>query len=166
MAPPPTEPIGLQVTRTARVVNRAFDQALAEAGGSLPVWLVLMSLKAQSHRTQRDLAGAVGIEGPTLTHHLHRMEAAGLVSRTRDPGNRRVQQVALTDEGEQAFHRLRTAVVAFDRRLRTGLSDTDAAALEAVLTQLRTNVAPAGEPTPTSTPSASIPTPTPPEAVS
>ena len=161
MAPPPAEPIGIQVTRTARVVNRAFDQALAEAGGSQPVWLVLMSLKAQSHRTQRDLAGAVGIEGPTLTHHLHRMEAAGLVSRTRAPGNRRVQQVALTDEGEQAFHRLRTAVVAFDRRLRAGLSAADAAALGALLAQLRTNVAPDPHPSPNPNPS-----PNPPEAVS
>jgi len=62
--------------------------------------------------------------------------------------------VALTPEGEQAFRRLRRAVVAFDRRLRTGLSDADTAALAAVLARLRANVAP--DP---------IPTPAPPEAV-
>ena len=42
------------------------------------MWLVLVSLKRQRHGAQRELADAVGIEGPTLTHHLNRMETAGL----------------------------------------------------------------------------------------
>jgi MarR family transcriptional regulator, transcriptional regulator for hemolysin len=135
------EPIGLQLHRTAKMVNRAFDDALAEADGALPVWLVLVSLKAQRHGKQRELAEAVGIEGPTLTHHLNRMEAAGLLTRRRDPQNRRVHQVELSDDGEAMFHRLRQAVVAFDRRLRAGLADEEIAALSGVLGRLRANVA-------------------------
>lgn len=134
------EPIGLQLNRTAKMVNRAFDDALAEADGSLPVWLVLVSLKAQRHGKQRELADAVGIEGPTLTHHLNRMEAAGLLTRRRDPQNRRIHQVELSDDGEAMFHRLRRAVVAFDRRLRAGLADEEIAALSGVLGRLRANV--------------------------
>src|SRR3954447_20549334 len=94
MAEPSVEPIGLQLARTAKVVSGAFDDALVEAGGSLPTWLVLVSLKTGRHRMQRDLAEAVGVEGPTLTHHLNRMEADGLVTRTRDPENRRTHVVA------------------------------------------------------------------------
>ena len=126
MARPTTEPLGLQLTRTAKVVSRAFDDALVEAGGSLPTWLVLVSLKGQRHGMQRELAEAVGIEGPTLTHHLNRMEAAGLVTRSRDPENRRIHRVELTDEGEAAFQRLRHAVVAFDRRLQSGVTEEQA----------------------------------------
>jgi MarR family transcriptional regulator for hemolysin len=140
MGPPQVEPIGLQITRTAKVVARAFDDALAEAGGSLPAWLVLMSLKAQRHGMQRELAEAVGIEGPTLTHHLNRMEADGLVRRSRDPENRRIHRVELTDEGEAAFGRYLQAVVAFDRQLRAGVSDDEVAALGEVLGRLRLNV--------------------------
>ena len=33
MGKPQQEPIGLQVTRTAKVISRAFDHALAAAGG-------------------------------------------------------------------------------------------------------------------------------------
>jgi len=36
----------LHLTKVSRIVSRAFDDALAEAGGSLPVWLVLISLKS------------------------------------------------------------------------------------------------------------------------
>jgi MarR family transcriptional regulator, transcriptional regulator for hemolysin len=141
MARPATEPVGLQVTRTAKVLSRAFDDALVDAGGSTPVWLVLMSLKAGRQSMQRELADAVGIEGPTLTHHLNRMEATGLVTRRRDPDNRRVHLVELTTEGEAMFRRLLDAVTAFDRRLRAGFTAKELALFSAVLERLRANVA-------------------------
>ncbi|MET0628639.1 MAG: MarR family transcriptional regulator [Acidimicrobiia bacterium] len=140
MPPPPIEPIGLQLTRTARVLGRALDDALAAEGGSLPVWSVLASLMGRRHGAQRSLAAAVGIEGPTLTHHLARMEAANLVERHRDPENRRVQRVELTVEGEALFARLRRVVVTFDQQLRTGLDADDVKRLAATLERVRANV--------------------------
>lgn len=139
MPPPEPEPIGLQLTRTAKAVSRAFDDALSQAGGSLPTWLVLVSLKSRQHGAQRDLARAVGIEGPTLTHHLNRMETSGLITRTRRPDNRRVHDVTLTEAGEATFQHLLTTVVAFDEQLRTGLTTRDLATLSQLLERLRTN---------------------------
>jgi len=144
MEPPTTEPIGLEIARTAKQLSRAFDDALVEAGASLPVWLILVSLKAKRHGMQRELAGAVGIEGPTLTHHLNRMEADGLVTRRRDPANRRIHQVELTDEGDALFRRVRGSVASFDRRLRAGFEDGEIAALSDALGRLRANVGAAG----------------------
>jgi MarR family transcriptional regulator for hemolysin len=139
--PPPTLPIGLQLARAAKVVSRGFDDVLAAEGASLPTWLILVSLKSGRHGMQRQLAAAVGVEGPTLTHHLNRMEADGLVVRSRDPQNRRVQRVELTEAGSAAFHRLRRSVQAFDRRLRAGLDDSQVQLLGELLGQLRDNVA-------------------------
>lgn len=141
MPPPAGPPIGLHLTRTARVLSRAFDDALAAAGGSLPVWLVLISLKTQRLGNQRQLAESIGIQGATLTHHLNSMEADGLVTRRRDPTNRRVHVVELTEAGEALFQRLRAAAVAFDRQLRASLSDEDVASLARLLDRLRDNVA-------------------------
>jgi len=139
MRPPLEEPIGLQVTRTAKLLSRAFDDALVAAGGSLPVWLVLVSLKGQKHRQQGDLAAAAGVEGPTLTHHLNRMEAAGWVVRSRDPQNRRIHRVELTKAGNALFVRLLASVIQFDRQLRRGLSEKDIANLGRLLERLRDN---------------------------
>src|ERR1700689_3074257 len=111
-------PIGLHLSQTARTVGRAFDDTLAEAGGSTPVWLVLLNLKTQQLASQRELAEAVGVREATLTHHLNAMETAGLLTRRRDQTNRRIHIVELTEAGETAFFRLRDAAVAFDRRLR------------------------------------------------
>src|SRR4030088_1006495 len=139
MSRPTRTPIGLHLARVAKVVSRAFDDALAEAGGSQPVWLVLISLKSRQLASQRELAVAVGIQGATLTHHLDAMESAGLVTRRRDPANRRLHLVELTAAGDALFLRLRDAATAFDRRLRAGLSEGDVGQLEALLTRLRDN---------------------------
>jgi MarR family transcriptional regulator for hemolysin len=122
-------------------VSRAFDDALAQAGGSVPIWLVLISLKSQQVRNQRELAEAVGIREATLTHHLNAMDEQGLITRRRDPANRRVHLVELTEAGEDTFQRLRGAATAFDQRLRAGLSGDEVSQLEALLGRLAANVA-------------------------
>jgi MarR family transcriptional regulator for hemolysin len=140
MPRPVRQPLGLHLAQVAKVVGRAFDDALAEAGGSLPVWLVLISLKSRQAASQRQVAEAAGIQGATLTHHLNAMESAGLVTRRRDPANRRVHVVELTPAGDALFLRLRDAAMAFDQRLRTGLSERDLTEADALLARLRANV--------------------------
>ena len=139
MGRPAREPLGLHLTRVSRSVSRAFDDVLTEAGGSLPVWVVLISLKSGQIASQRELAGAVGIQGATLSHHLNAMESAGLVTRRRDPRNRRLHLVELTPEGDALFARLREAAFTFDQRLRAGLTEQDVDRLEALLARLRDN---------------------------
>lgn len=132
-------PIGLRLNQAARAVERAFDEALAAAGGTLPTWLILLNLVIHKPATQKDLAEKVGIKEATLTHHLNALEERGLITRSRVAGNRRVQVVALTDAGEAAFLRLREAAIAFDATLRAGLSDADVNHLHALLGTLAAN---------------------------
>jgi MarR family transcriptional regulator for hemolysin len=141
MPPPPQLPVGLHLAAAARVVRRAFDDALAEAGGSLPVWLVLLSLKTRRPANQRELAEAVGVRDATLTHHLNSMDAEGLITRERGATNRRIHVVELTEAGEETFLRLRNAAISFDERLRADVSDKELASLRAVLDRLVQNVA-------------------------
>jgi MarR family transcriptional regulator for hemolysin len=135
-------PIGVLVGRTAKGLSRAFDNALAAVGGSTPTWLVLQAVMSTEVATQGELATAVGVRQPTLTHHLDGLERAGLVTRTRDPGNRRVQRIAVTEAGEALFLRLRRAAAAFDGRLRAGLDDDEVGTLRRLLAQLEENARP------------------------
>ena len=134
------KPIGREVSDVAKDLSRAFSAELAEAGGSLPVWLTLLALKQEPRRTQQELAAAVGIEGPTLTHHLDRMEKAGLIDRTRDAADRRAVRVQMTSAGDELFLKLAKAAQSFDARLRDGLSEKKLDEFRAVLRRLRTNV--------------------------
>jgi len=138
---PAEMPIGRELSVVARTVSRAFDTALVAAGGSQSTWLVLLALKTRPTANQREIAADVGIQGATLTHHLNGMEADGLVTRRRDPNNRRVHVVELTDAGEAAFLRLRGVAVAFDQRLRAGFTDGELSRLRGLLVRLGANVA-------------------------
>jgi len=137
---PRTTPIGLELANTAKRVSQAFDAALAETGGSRPIWLILLTIKTRAVANQQQIADAVGIRGPTLTYHLNSMEAEGLLTRRRDVDNRRTHVVELTDAGHEAFESMREAAVRFDQRLRRGLSDDDLGTLQRVLQQLDANV--------------------------
>jgi MarR family transcriptional regulator for hemolysin len=140
MTPFDRPPVGMNLARTAKAVTQAFDAAMVEAGGTLPVWVTLLSVKSRELANQRELAGMIGIQGATLTHHLNAMETQGLLTRRRDPDNRRVHQVVLTEAGEAMFEKLRLAAVAFDKRLRAGLDEARLAEFAEVLAKLRANV--------------------------
>ncbi|MGZ4195836.1 MAG: MarR family winged helix-turn-helix transcriptional regulator [Solirubrobacteraceae bacterium] len=138
--PPTTTPIGLRLTRTARVVSQAFDRAMAQAGGSASIWQVLVLVRAQKWGTQAQMAEEMGITGATLTHHLNMLENRGLVRRWREAENRRVQRVELTDAGVELFDRLRVVAHAHDQRLRSALSDEDVGRLGELLERVEAGV--------------------------
>lgn len=141
-------PVGLTLTSAAKAVSRAFDEALAGAGGTLPTWLVLLAVATRQAANQRELAASIGIHGATLTHHLNAMETDGLLTRQRDSMNRRVHVVELTEQGRAAFDRLRAVAVAFDQQLRTDVTDEDVAQLHRLLHRLVANVSTTAPPGP------------------
>jgi len=138
--PPAQPPIGLQLTRTARAVTNAFERVMAQAGGSASAWQVLVLVRAGQWGTQAKMAEAMGITGATLTHHLNALEDQGLVRRWREASNRRVQQVALTEAGEELFARLREVAVRHDERLRSTLSEKEVDQLGRLLEKVRAGV--------------------------
>src|SRR4051795_11320902 len=86
---PSTPPIGLRLTRTARLATTAFERAMAEAGGSAAAFQVLVLVRSGEWGPQARMAEGRAITGATLTPHLNAMEAQGLARRWREAGNRR-----------------------------------------------------------------------------
>jgi MarR family transcriptional regulator, transcriptional regulator for hemolysin len=136
---PSGTPIGLQLAHSAKHVGRAFNDALAEVGGSMPTWFILTNLKGEEWRTQHELARALHIEGPTLTRHIDGLEEEGLVVRRRDANDRRAVSVELTDAGRAKHTELLRAVQAFNQRLLAGFSAEELDELQALLGKLEQN---------------------------
>jgi MarR family transcriptional regulator for hemolysin len=137
---PASAPIGLRLTRTSRAVTQAFERAMAQAGGSVSTWQVLLLVRSQSWDTQSELAEQLGITGATLTHHLNALERKGLVRRWREDSNRRVQHVELTDDGIELFGRLREVARRHDGQLRSQLTDDEVEQLADLLERLEAGV--------------------------
>ncbi|CAN5817222.1 MarR family transcriptional regulator [soil metagenome] len=81
------------------LVTRAYRPLLEPLGLTYPQYLTMMALWEKAPRTVSDLGEALGLDSGTLTPLLKRMEAAGLVRRTRDKADERRVQITLTDAG-------------------------------------------------------------------
>src|SRR5579862_5130665 len=123
------EPVGRQLVFTAKSMREAFEDMLAAEGATLPSWVVLSALADVGCVTQGALATHVHLEGATITHHVDRLEKAGLVRRQLDPDDRRVRRLELTDAGAELHARLLGAVIRLQQRVLAGIDPADMAVL-------------------------------------
>jgi MarR family transcriptional regulator, transcriptional regulator for hemolysin len=114
-------PIGFLISKTAKIVSRNFEKCLIESGGSLSGWLILLALQEKGWSLQSELSESVGIQGPTLTHHLNGMEKLGLIARKRLVEDRRSHRVEMTAEGQLHFLQMKESALSFDAKLRAAL---------------------------------------------
>ena len=83
----------------SRTVIALYRPILAPMGLTHPQYLVMLALWERSPRTVRDIGEALSLEPATLSPLLKRLEAAGLLTRTRKIDDERSLDVELTAAG-------------------------------------------------------------------
>ena len=91
------------LVRLARELRRETEQLGITSRQATLLWLV----RESPGKTLRSLAEQEGIAAPSLSGHLDRLEAAGLVERVRSTDDRRRVGVVLTATGERLLRRIR-----------------------------------------------------------
>ena len=84
---------------TSMAVTRLYKPLLDRLGITYPQYLVLLALWEQDGRTVGGIAARLGLESSTVTPLVKRLEAAGLLTRSRNPEDERQVQVRLTSHG-------------------------------------------------------------------
>jgi MarR family transcriptional regulator, organic hydroperoxide resistance regulator len=84
---------------TSMAVNRTYKPLLDRLGITYPQYLVLLALWEEDGRVVGAIGARLGLESSTVTPLVKRLEAAGLVTRTRNPEDERQVQVRLTARG-------------------------------------------------------------------
>lgn len=79
--------------------NRVYKPLLDELGLTYPQYLVMLSLWGKDDQTVGELGETLFLESSTLTPLLKRLEAIGLLDRSRDPSDERQVRVRLTNSG-------------------------------------------------------------------
>ena len=82
-----------------RAKHRIYKPLLDELGLTYPQYLVMVSLWAKDDQTVGELGETLFLESNTLTPLLKRLEAIGLLDRSRDPSDERQVRVRLTNAG-------------------------------------------------------------------
>ena len=90
--------------------------------------------------TQAELASLLDIEPMTLSRHLDRMEAVGLVERHACPNDRRARRVVVTDKARALMEPMRERALVLYEEAQAGLSPEQRAALVAGLATVIANL--------------------------
>lgn len=99
------DPLALdrQVCFALAVANRAvlsvYRPLLEPMGLTHPQYLVMLALWGEAPMSVKSIGTALQLDSPTLSPLLKRLEAAGLITRTRSAEDERSLVVDLTDSG-------------------------------------------------------------------
>jgi DNA-binding MarR family transcriptional regulator len=135
-------PIGVigRVSRLARELEQRLEPVYAEQGLE-PGWYDVLATLRRTGPPYRlrasDFTSALMLTSSGTTKRLDRLEQAGLIARSPDPGDRRGTLITLTDAGRRLVDDATAAHLANERRLLEALTPAEQDRLAALLRKLR-----------------------------
>lgn len=124
---------------TALAMHKVYRKLLGKLGLTYPQYLVMLVLWEQDGLILSDIGKRLFLDSATLTPLLKRLEAAGLISRTRAEHDERQVVIALTEEGREL--RRKAAEVPYQVFCATACTPDVLRKLKADLEQLRGHLA-------------------------
>ncbi len=119
----------------SRAMTDVYRPILDEHGLTYPQYLVLLVLwERDDAPTVSELGAALRLDSGTLSPLLKRLEAAGLVVRTRSAADERRVEVGLTDQGRALRERM--CDVPRQVATATGLTEAELVFLHGILTRV------------------------------
>jgi len=132
--------LNTKLMRVARAHRTLAASLLSQVGLHPGQEALLMELWDHDGRTQANLAEALGVEPPTVTKMLQRMENADLVDRRPDATDRRAVRVFLTPKGRRLKGKVDKLWVELEAQTVEGLSDRQKSTLRSLLNSLEGNL--------------------------
>lgn len=142
----PSKCVGHLMYKVRAAQMSALDQALAQEPELAELEVsaaqyVILSVLAQRGcvDSTAQLCKDLSYDGGAMTRMVDRLEAKGLISRSRCTSDRRVVKIELTPAGHDALPKLRECSVRVLNRLLRGFSDAEARQFEGLLARMLQN---------------------------
>jgi DNA-binding MarR family transcriptional regulator len=132
---PAVEGIVTRIAKASRQLDAEMRASLAHVGLTKEEFKVLMQLHA-GPQTHGALCRQLEVSTGAMTNRLDKLERAGLVSRSRDPDDRRGVMLTLTEAGDGRLDSYIDRGARRERQLLEGLSPSDKRRLNELLTKL------------------------------
>lgn len=141
-AHPVKETAGYTLAKVCRAHRGNVGEALAPVGLHVGQEMVMIELWEQDGLRGGELAEKLGVEPPTITKMIRRLEACGLVERRRDSEDARSFRVHLTDEGSSLEGSVTRCWDEVEEKAFAGMSVGERRNLHRLLTKVRANLDP------------------------
>lgn len=140
------ENTGYALAKACRAHRGNVGEVLAEVGLHVGQEMVLIELWEQDGLRGGELASRLGVEPPTVTKMLRRLENCGLLARRQDPEDARSFQVFLTEEGRSLEDPVTHRWGRIEEKTLSGLDEEERDQLHRLLQKVRANLDPNFEP--------------------
>ncbi len=143
----PRKGIGHMLNRVRGELLAAIDRAMAadEQLSSMELssaqFIILATLSMGTAKSASDLCKGISYDAGAMTRMLDRLEEKGLLRRSRDPGDRRLVNLELTEKGQAALPRMREVSMGVLNRFLQGFTKPEARQLESFLARMLENAA-------------------------
>jgi MarR family transcriptional regulator, lower aerobic nicotinate degradation pathway regulator len=127
---------GFLMVRLGMAFKARAVQELEAAGFSQYHYSVLALLHVQPRKTQSTIADALAVDPSQLVGILDTLEQRGLITRQRDPDDRRRHVVSLSSDGRRQLVRLRATIERLEDELLAPLDAASRKTLHALLLRL------------------------------
>jgi DNA-binding MarR family transcriptional regulator len=117
--------LGYLLTKAAQRYSTCLEHALAGEDLTPRRFALMLALEAGGPRSQQSLGELLRIDRTTMVAVIDELEERGLVERRRDPRDRRVWAVHLTDGGREALEVGRRHAVDVEAALLAPFADAD-----------------------------------------
>ena len=131
----PSKSIGAMLSRVRAEMLAALEMSAAQ-------YIIIANLAGpQEPKSASDLCKGISYDAGAMTRMLDRLEAKGLIRRSRSVQDRRLMLLELTEEGRAAYPRMREISMAMANRFLRGFTKTEARQLEGLLARMLENAA-------------------------
>jgi DNA-binding MarR family transcriptional regulator len=131
---------GFLLTDAARLFRKRFEQEARHLDMTSAQLQIIGRLLVQGGISQARLAMLLDMEPITVSRHVDRMEAAGLVERRPDPEDRRVRLLQVTEKGRALLPHMRAVAQKVLEEAQEGLPPETRVIVMEALEQIGANL--------------------------
>lgn len=127
------------INQFTRHFSKILNEALVPLGLYSAQWTIIYLLKTNGSATQKELSFYLGVEPPTMTRTLARMENSGWIMKITGT-DKREKQIVLTEASLEMYEKWLKTVQACEEKVLKNFTEQEKAHMLSMVSKLNDNL--------------------------
>ncbi|MBT2688455.1 MarR family transcriptional regulator [Bacillus sp. ISL-47] len=129
------------INQFTRHFSKVLNESLVPLGLYAAQWTIIYRLKTGGPSTQKELSAYLGVEAPTMTRTLARLEKSGWVTRTAGK-DKREKKISLTEAANQEYANWLQAVRTNESHVLNNITEEEINTMIKLMAKMKENMVP------------------------
>jgi DNA-binding MarR family transcriptional regulator len=134
-----TYPVSSWISFLFRSRRKFMGKKLESRGAACGMYMILLAAARNDGASQEQISDLLKIDKTSTAKSVKKLEDEGFVVRKPDCADKRVNRVFLTPKGRGVVPEIESALLEWDRIIRSGISEEDCRRAEEILQRMAEN---------------------------